>query len=483
MLPVNLPANHNRRTSIHAMKPTAASHHALAAERHLSLSRRHFLRGLGACLALPTFETFAPTRLVAATPAGATPGGAPLRMAFVYFPNGAIPSQWWPEGAGTDFKLARTMQPLANVKNQMQIISELECQNAYPGPDGPGDHARASGSFLTGVRVRKTAGSDIHAGISIDQVAANAIGHLTRFPSLELTCDSVRKSGSCDSGYSCAYQYNLAWKSPNQPVAPEPNPRLFFERLFGEGSAAERKQNLKRRQQQQRSILDFVLEDAHSLERNLASRDKQKLDEYLGSVREIEKRLEQAEQFGDRTPNPANDTPAGIPANYQEYLELMFEMMVLAFQTDSTRIATFLMANEGSNRPFPEIGISEGHHYLTHHKNDDEMIQKVTEIDLWYMQRFAAFLEKLEQTKDVDGKSLLHNSMIVYGSGNADGNRHTHINLPIILAGGGGGTLTPGRFVKAGSVPITNLFLSMIDRLGVTGVERHGDSSGRFQNV
>jgi len=254
------------------MKKHDAPHRNLAAERHLSLSRRHFLRGLGACLALPAFESFRPARTLAAATGDAT--AAPVRMAFVYFPNGAIPAHWWPTGEGADFELARTMQPLAKVKRNLQVISGLDCQNADPGPDGAGDHARASGSFLTGVRVRKTAGADIHAGISIDQVAANQIGHLTRFPSLELTCDSVRKSGSCDSGYSCAYQYNLAWKSPTQPVAPEPNPRLFFERLFGAGAPGERKDNLKRRQQQQRSILDFVMADAQTLQRELTHRDK-----------------------------------------------------------------------------------------------------------------------------------------------------------------------------------------------------------------
>jgi hypothetical protein len=469
------------------MKTNAHRNQDIAAQRFASLSRRHFLRGIGACLALPTFETLRPFGVFAADanaagPLAASPTGAPLRMAFVYFPNGAIPGNWWPTGEGKDFELNRTMQPLQNVKERLQILGGLDHVNATPGPDGAGDHARASGTFLTGVRVKKTAGADIHAGVSIDQIAANQIGHLTRFPSLELTCDAVRRSGNCDSGYSCAYQYNLSWRSPTQPVAPEPNPRLLFERLFGAGAPGERKASLKRRQEQQRSILDFVLDDARSLQRQLASRDKQKLDEYLGSVREIEKRIEHAERF-DATPDPAVETPSGIPANFQDYLQIMYDMMVLAFQTDSTRIATFLLANEGSNRAFPEIGIAEGHHFLTHHRNKQEMIEKVAEIDLWYMKQFARFLEKMEQTKDVDGNSLLQNSMIVYGSGNADGNRHTHVNLPVILAGGGGGALTPGRCVKIGGVPMTNLFLSMVDRLGVQSVERHGDSTGRLTTI
>ncbi len=458
-----------------------------AAERFARLNRRHFLRGLGACLALPAFESLAPFSLLASE--GKASGqlatsatGAPLRTAFVYFPNGAIQPNWWPKGEGKDFELNRTMEPLEKVKHQLQILGGMDHVNATAGPDGAGDHARASGTFLTGVRVKKTAGADIHAGISIDQVAANQVGHLTRFPSLELTCDAVRRSGNCDSGYSCAYQYNLSWRSPATPVAPEPNPRLLFERLFGSGARGEREQNFKRRQEQQRSILDFVLDDARSLQRKLPVRDRQKLEEYLGSVREIEQRIEQSERFG-ATPDPEAATPTGIPTGYADYLQIMYDLLLLAFQTDSTRIATFLLANEGSNRAFPEIGIAEGHHFLTHHQNKQDMIDKVAEIDLWYMKQFARFLEKMEQTKDVDGQSLLHNSMIVYGSGNADANRHTHVNLPVILAGGGGGTLSAGRHFKTGGVPMSNLYLSMIDRLGLKGVERHGDSTGRLVSI
>jgi Protein of unknown function (DUF1552) len=459
----------------------------IAFQRHTSFSRRRFLHGVGACLALPAFESLLPSVAHAAAHAtefaGVTSGGAPIRMAFVYFPNGAHQRNWWPKGEGKEFELAPTMQPLAAVKHRLQIMGGLDQVNATPGPDGAGDHARASGTFLTGVRVRKTAGADIHAGISIDQAVANQIGHLTRYPSLELTCDAVRKSGSCDSGYSCAYQYNLAWRSPNTPVAPEPNPRQLFERLFGEGAPGQRKANLLRRQEQQRSILDFVREDAQALGKELGRRDQQKLDEYLTSVREIEKRIEQADRFADKTQDPAIDTPPGIPPSFQEHIRLMYSMMVLAFQSDSTRIATFLLANEGSNRAFPEIEISEGHHYLSHHRNNKEMMDKIAQIDLWYMQQFAWFLEQLEATKDLDGRSLLENSMIVYGSGNADGNRHTHVNLPVILAGGGGGTLTPGRFVDFESVPMGNLLLSMADRMGAGAIESLGDSTGRLKGI
>jgi hypothetical protein len=458
-----------------------------AAQRFANLSRRRFLRGLGACMALPAMESLRPFKAFAATTASnpgaaVTASGVPLRTAFVYFPNGSIPGEWWPKGEEKDFELNNTMLPLKKVRDKIQILGGLDQVNATPGPDGAGDHARASGTFLTGVRVKKTAGSDIHAGISIDQVMANHIGHLTRFPSLELTCDAVRKSGNCDSGYSCAYQYNLAWRSPTTPVAPEPNPRLLFERLFGAGRPGERAESLNRRQEQQQSILDFVLDDARSLQSTLAARDKEKLDQYLSSVREIESRIQRAERFG-AAPDPAVATPSGIPAAYEEYIQLMYDMMLLAFQTDSTRVATFLLANEGSNRSFSEIGIAEGHHYLTHHQNKTDMVEKVAQIDLFYVKQLARFLEKLDQTKDVDGNSMLHNSMIVYGSGNADGNRHTHVNLPILLAGGGGGTLNPGRYVKFGSKPACNLFLGMADRMGVKGVDRLGDSTGRIGTI
>ena len=447
----------------------------LAAERHESLSRRGFFRGLGACIALPAFESMYPA-IAQAAKAGKL---APSRMAFLYVPNGTIPGSWWPAGdGGSDFALSPTLSPLARVRNQIQIISGLKDASAEAGSDGAGDHARAGGTFLTGVRVKKTAGSDIHAGVSIDQVVANQIGHLTRFSSLELTCDAVRKAGDCDSGYACAYVYNLAWRSAIQPLSPEHNPRFVFERLFGAGGPKERVANLKRRQEEQHSILDYVLQDAHKLDTRLDGRDRQKLDQYLTSVREIEQRIENSERLAVR--NPSVDAPEGVPASYQEHIALMFDMLVLAFQTDSTRVATLLIAREGSNRSFDEINIAEGHHNLTHHKNDAQIIAKVQQIDQWYVQRLAAFLEKMDATKDVDGQSLLHHSMILYGSGNADGNRHTHDNLPIVVAGAGGGALKTGRYVKTPSTPISNLYLSMADGMGAQGIENHGDSTGRF---
>lgn len=454
----------------------------IAAERFASLNRRRFLKGLGACLALPAFESLARASGTGAVRAATTATGAPLRMGFIYFPNGVIQDTWWPEGEGPSYKLNKTMEPLEKLRKKVQVISGLDHVNATAGPDGAGDHARANGTFLTGVRVKKTAGADIHAGISIDQITAAQVGHATRFASLELTCDAVRKSGNCDSGYSCAYQHNLSWASPTMPMAPEPNPRLVFERLFGVGSQGERAENLRRRQQQQRSLLDFVMDDAKSLQKELASRDRQKLDEYLTSLREIEQQIERAEKFAD-IPDPKVDTPKGIPPSYQEHMRIMYSMMALAFQTDSTRISTFLLAGDGNNRAFPEIGIPEGHHHLSHHQGKDEMIDKISNIDRWYVQQLAWFLEKLDSMEDVDGRSVLDNSMIVYGCGNSDGNRHTHHNLPVVLAGGGGGHLVTDRFVKAGGIPMSNLLLSMADRMGVTGLERFGDSTGRFEKI
>jgi len=265
-------------------------------------------------------------------------------------------------------------------------------------------------------------------------------------------------------------------------MTPEANPRLVFERLFGAGPPSERAANLKRRRQEQHSILDFVMNDAQAMQKKLDARDKDKLDQYLTGVREIETRIENAERFG-QVKNPSVETPSGIPASYEEHIQIMFDMLVLAFQTDSTRIATMLLAHDGSNRSFAEIGVPEGHHDLSHHQGNEEKIEKIAMIDLWYVKQFARFLQKLGETKDTDGHSLLHNSMIVYGGGNADGNRHTHSNLPIILAGQGGGTLQAGRFVKHNAKPTTNLFLSMADRMGIQTLERFGDSTGRITNV
>ena len=471
------------------MKTPAMRHPDTAAQHHFSLNRRQFLRGIGAAVALPVLHSgLRPVARAAASAPLATGGvattatGAPLRMAYVYFPNGALPANWWPAAEGADFTAATTIAPLAPLKNSVQLLGGLDHKNATAGNDGAGDHARANATFLTGARARKTDSTDIRVGISVDQIIAQRLGHVTRFPSLELSCDSIRKSGRCDSGYSCAYQYNLSWASATTPVAPESNPRLVFERLFGAGSVSERQRNFELRQETQKSLLDFVMDDARSLQRQLGRSDQAKLDEYLTGVREIEQRIQRTEKFG-ALPDPHSDTPAGIPGNYGDHMDVMFDLLAMAFETDSTRVSTLLLAGDGSNRAYPQIGIPEGHHFCTHHRNNEDLMSKVGKIDLYYMQHFARFLAKLEAKMDTDGHSILHNSMIVYGSGNSDGNRHTHHNLPIVLAGNGGGTLTPGRFMQMGGVPMSNLFLSLTDRMGVSGLERIGDSSGRVKTV
>jgi hypothetical protein len=447
-----------------------------------SLNRRRFLRGIGACLSLPAFEAMSGKAQAAAPAFATTATGAPQRMAFIYFPNGAIHDQWWPKGTGKDFTLGNTLAPLESLKHRLQVVSGFAHANAEAGNDGAGDHARANGTFLTGVRVKKTAGSDIYAGVSIDQIAAQHIGKTTRFASLELSTDPHRKSGGCDSGYSCAYEANLAWRSPTSPLSPESNPRLVFERLFGAGNQGQRTENLTRRRAQQKSILDFVMDDAKAVQQQLTHRDKAKLDEYLTGVREIEQRITAAERFPN-PPDPAMETPSGIPAAYDQYIKLMFEMMALAFETDSTRVASLLLAHDGSNRAFGEIGIAEGHHSLSHHRNDADMIAKVAKIDRFYVEQLAGFLNLLESKKDADGQSILHNSTIIYGCGNSDGNRHTHSNLPILVAGNGGGRLNPGRFLQLEETPMCNLYLNMLDHAGVPHLDRFGDSTGRLADI
>jgi hypothetical protein len=447
--------------------------------------RRQFLRGAGALVALPAFASLRPSALFAAEPAAgklATAAtGAPLRTAFVFFPNGAIPSAWRPTGEGSDFQWSRTLAPLEHHKDAVQVLDGVDNVTADGGPDGAGDHARGNATFLTGVRIKKSA-SDVRAGMSIDQVLANGYGHLTRFPSLELTCDASPKTGGCDSGYACAYQFNLAWSSATTPKSAESNPRAVFERLFGAGKPGERQANLKQRQQEEKSVLDFVMDDARAMQQRLNPTDKRKLDQYLTGVREIEARIQKAEKHG-ATPDPKVETPAGVPTEYADHVQLMYDMLVLAFQTDSTRVGTFLLAHDGSNRSFDQIGISEGHHDLTHHMNRKEWIDKVADIDQWYVRQLARFLDKLKAVTDVDGKSLLHNTAVVYGSGNADGNRHTHTNLPLLLAGAGGGALRPGRYVKHGSKPLTNLYLSLARMAGLSRLERFGDSTGVLSDI
>lgn len=441
------------------------------------LDRRGFLRGLGTMLALPAMESMMPAGRALAAPATAT-NGAPLRMAFLYIPNGVILDKWRPQGEGKEFKLGPTMQPFAKHQKDLHIFTGFEHANGWAGGDGGGDHARANATILTGARPRKTAGSDIHLGISVDQLAAQKVGSQTRFKSLELTCDSVRASGGCDSGYSCAYQFNLSWRSETTPATPEPSPRLVFERLFGSGSKEERAKSYLARQQKQRSILDFVMEDAKSLNQKLGRNDQNKLDEYLTGVREIEQRIASIEKFGP-PPDPGIEAPDdGIPGKYEEHVRLMMDMQILAFQTDSTRISTLLLAHDGSNLSFRDIGVSEGHHYLSHHQNDAAKMAKIAKIDEFYSRQFAYYLDKMASIEDAQGGRLLDNSMVVYCGGLSDANRHRHDDLPVIVAGKGGGRLQPGRHTKfPGNTPMSNLHLRLLNEMGVDA-KSFGDSTG-----
>ena len=446
-------------------------------------SRRGFLRGLGAAVALPALESFRPLLAAGAERAIATTAsGAPLRMAYLYIPNGVNLDLWRPKGTTSSYMMGETFKSMESLREDFQIYTGFEQQNAAAGGDGAGDHARGVATFLTSARARKTAGSDISLGVSVDQVAAQAAANTTRLASLELSADGVRKAGQCDSGYSCAYQFNLSWRSENQPMTPESQPRAVFERLFGAGSTTERAESLGQRYSSKKSVLDFVQQDAKALQRHLGRSDRQKLDEYLTGVREIERQIEKAEAMGLPV-DPGVKAPDDKPGTYQEDLRLMMDMMVLAFKTDSTRISTFLMAHDGSNRSFQDIGVSDGHHNISHHQNKPENLEKIAKIDNFYMEQLAYFLQKMKDTPDVDGKSLLHNSMIVYGGCLSDGDRHNHDDLPIIVAGHAGGAFKPGRHVDLGeNVPMANLHLRLLQELGLK--ERSfGDSTGTLGKI
>lgn len=446
------------------------------------LDRRKFLRGIGAAVGLPALESLSPLMAATAGKVATTAQGAPLRMAYLYIPNGVNLEHWKPRGKGANYKLGKSMASLESLKGDMQIYSGFAHKHATAGKDGAGDHARSGATFLTGQRAKKTSGADIKVGTSIDQIAARAVQDETRLASLELTCDGVRKSGSCDSGYSCAYQFNLSWRSENQPNTPEANPRLVFERLFGAGSAQDRARSLAQRRATKKSILDFISDDAKAMHKHLGRNDQHKLDEYLTGVREIERQIQKSETLGAPI-DPGVASPKGQPKDYKEHMRLLMDMMVLAFQTDSTRISTFLLAHDGSNRSFREIGVSEGHHNLSHHKSRKDNLEKIQKIDQFYIEQLAYFMNKMKTTEDVDGKSLLHNSMIVYGSGIADGDRHSHSDLPVILAGNGGGAFETGRHVDLGEeVPLSNLYLRMLNEFGVDA-KRFGDSTGALKKV
>jgi len=440
------------------------------------LPRRQFLRGAGTAMALPVLDAMLPENAVGAQAKAAST--MPRRMAYVYVPNGVYLDQWTPQGTGSRFKLPYILQPLAPFQKDIQFLSGLTHDKARANGDGPGDHARANATFLTGRQAYKTAGTDIRIGVSIDQIAAQAFGDQTRLPSLELSCDRGRKAGSCDSGYSCAYQYSISWRSESTPMPPEVNPRLVFERLFSDGASEEDQEAKARRRENEASILDFVMEDAKRLQSKLGSTDRRKLDEYLTSVRELEQRMERAEKAGP--PKPKYQKPAGIPKDFQSHTRLMFDMMALAFHTDTTRVATFMIAHDGSNRSYPMVGVNEGHHTLSHHQGKQDKLAKIARINRFHATQFAYFVNRLKSLGE-GGGSLLDNSMIVYGSGISDGNRHNNEDLPILLAGKGGGAVSTGVHVRhPRNTPMCNLFLSMMDRVGVR-LPRFGDSTGRLR--
>jgi hypothetical protein len=446
------------------------------------IPRRTFLRGLGTAMALPMLDAMSPV----AKAFGANGEAAkqfPKRMSFVYVPNGANMADWTPKTVGENFDLPYILEPLKPFQKDFLVLSGLAHDKGRPHGDGAGDHARASASFLTGCQARKTPGVDIKVGVSVDQVAAQRIGKETRFSSLELGCEGNRQAGNCDSGYSCAYQANISWKGESTPMPPELDPRLVFERLFSNGLSGESSENLGRRKRYQKSILDFVLDDAKELESNLGTTDRRKLDEYLTAVREMEQRIEHAEKFA--TVFPGGTRPTGIPSGpdgFEKHIRLMYDLQALAFQTDSTRISTLMIAFDGSNRSYKQIGISEGHHDLSHHGDDETKKQKIAKINHFHSTQFAYFLEKLKSIREGEG-TLLDNCMIVYGSGIGDGNAHNHDNLPVLFAGGGGGTVQTGRHVKLGQeTPMTNLYMSMLERMGAS-VERIGDSTGKLKEL
>lgn len=448
-----------------------------------TLSRRTFLRGIGTAIALPMLDAMMPATRALAGAAGT--GKAPMRMAFLYVPNGAHMPDWTPAAEGADFELPFILEPLQPHKNELLVLTGLTQDKGRANGDGGGDHARAAGSWLTCTQPLKSEGSKIRVGISADQIAAQALAKQTRFASLELGLEPGRQAGKCDTGYSCAYSNNISWRNDTTPMTREINPRLVFERLFAGALPKEASEGRARRAIFRKSILDFVLEDAKSLSSNLGSHDKQKLDEYLTSVRDIESRIENSEKMmASAKPLPTlnYEIPESIPESYEEHARLMADMMVLAFQTDATRICTFMLANEGSNRSYRNIGVSDGHHSLSHHQGDHAKQMKIRDINRFHIQQFAYILNRLRSVPEGDG-SVLDNSMIVYGSALGDGNRHNHDDLPVILAGRGGGSIQPGRHVRyAAETPMANLLVSMLERMG-TPVSSFGDSTGALRGL
>ena len=436
-----------------------------------TLARRTFLKGLGTTMAIPLMEAMMSD---AALAAGSST--APVRSCFIFFPNGAIMPSWTPTGTGKNFQLNTTMKPLEDLKGDLNIFSGLAQHHGRANGDGAGDHARNSGSFLTGAQPRKTSGANIHVGVSADQVAAQHAGKETKLPSLELGIYRGRNAGSCDSGYSCAYSSNISWKTPTTPMAKEINPKLAFERLFGSGSEQEKQKGKARRDLYRKSILDLVADDAAQLRKQLGQTDKQKLDEYFSSVRELEQQIERSATKQSEVPD--YNVPAGIPKDHGDHIRLMYDIQALAFQTDTTRISSFMLHNAGSNQSYPQVGVRSGHHQLSHHRRDKNKMADIQKIDEYLVGHLAYFLKKLKSIKE-GNSTLLDNCMVLYGSAISDADRHAHHDLPIILAGRGGGAIETGRHLQyEKDTPLNNLFLSMVHTMGARSVEGIGDSKG-----
>jgi hypothetical protein len=442
------------------------------------LSRRTALRGLGISVALPFLEAMRPRPLLAGLVDQKSP---PLRMAFLYVPNGVDMQSWSSRSLGAEFELTPILEPLRPIKDDLVVLSGLTLNPARALGDGGGDHARAMASFLTGRHPRKTDGADLRAGVSIDQAAAQRIGHATRFPSLEIGCEGGKTGGECDHGYSCAYQSNLSWRSETTPVAKQVNPRLIFDRLFGSPVGDKSGEELAKGDRHNKSILDFVGDDAKQLRQTLGASDRRKLDEYLTGVRELEQRINRARPTVD-VGVAKYPRPLGIPADYQEHLRQLGDLLVLAFQCDLTRIVTFVFANDGSNRSYRTVGVSDGHHDLSHHGGDTAKQEKIRKINQFHTSQLAYVLGKLKGIPEGHG-TLLDHCMILYGSGISDGNSHSHEDLPILLAGNANGTIKTGRHVRyPNETPLTNLYVSMLDRMGVK-VDGFGDSTGPLTSL
>jgi len=445
----------------------------LARKKHLP--RRTFLRGLGAAISLPMLDAMAPAFAFAAPQRVQ----APTRMAFLYFPNGVQQESWIPATEGQiaplPAGLSRVLEPLAPYRNDVLVVGGLTNDGGRAHGDGPGDHGRAGAAYLTGMHPKKTFGKDIQTGVSVDQVVAQAIGSKTRFASLELGCEEGIQGGNCDNGYSCAYSNSISWRGPATPNPPEIRPRAVFERLFGSAAGAGSNDKYNR------SLLDSVMEDSRRLQGTLGASDRRKIDEYLYAVREIESRIQNTERGNKRPVRPSLEMPsASVPEHYTEHSRLMFDLMIAAFQTDSTRVITFLMAIEQSNRAYREIDIADSHHGLTHHGGDKEKIEKCIRINRYQVEQFAYFIGKLKSTPDGDG-TLFDHIMVSYGSGLS--HDHDHDNLPTVLAGRGNGLFHPGRHVKyPNETPLANLHLSMIQQMGVPA-EHFADSTGKLQDL